>query len=67
MAKRNPNFPITINELLFIIAIFLIAFGGILNFVELFLFGSILLVGLIIEKFFHVIFNPIGKPKALFE
>ena len=67
MARRNSNFPITINELLFIIAIFLIAFGGIFSSIILFYLGLILLIGLIVEKFFHVIFNPAGKPKALFE
>ena len=67
MARRNRNFPITINELLFIIAIFMIAFGGILKYVILFFLGLILLIGLIFEKFFHIILNPAGKPKALFE
>jgi len=67
MARRNSNFPITINELLFIIAIFLIAFGGIFSSIILFYFGLVLLIGLIVEKFFHIIFNPAGKPKALFE
>lgn len=67
MAQRLQAFPITINELLFIIAIFLIAFGGIFSSVILFYLGLVLLIGLIVEKFFHVIFNPAGKPKALFE
>ena len=67
MAKRNPNFPITINELLFIIAIFLVAFGGILSSVILFYLGIFLLGVLVVEKFFHVIFNPAGRPKALYE
>jgi hypothetical protein len=67
MAQRIQGFPITINELLFIIAIFLIAFGGILGSVILFYLGLVLLIGLILEKFFHVIMNPAGKPKALFE
>ena len=67
MAKQLQSFPITINELLFIIAIFLIAFGGILSSVILFYLGLILLAGLILEKFFHIIFNPTGKPKTLFE
>jgi len=67
MAQRLQAFPITINELLFIIAIFLIAFGGILSSIILFYLGLILFIGLIIEKFFHVIFNPAGRPVALFE
>ena len=67
MAKKLQAFPITINELLFIIAIFLIAFAGILSSIILFYLGIVLLAGLILEKFFHIIFNPAGKPKALFE
>ena len=67
MARRISNFPISINELLFIIAIFLIAFGGIFGSIILFYIGLVLLIGLILEKFFHVIINPAGKPRALFE
>jgi hypothetical protein len=67
MANKIQGFPITINQLLFIIAIFLIAFGGILGSLILFYLGIFLLVVLIIEKFFHIIFNPAGKPKALYD
>jgi hypothetical protein len=66
MTNRT-GFPITMNELFFIIAIFLIAFGGILGSLVLFYLGIAILIALIVEKFFHIIFNPAGKPKALFE
>ena len=67
MAQKIPGFPITLNELLFIIAIFLVAFGGILGSVILFYLGLVILIALVIEKFFHIILNPAGRPSALFD
>jgi len=67
MARRNTNFPITVNELLFIIGIFLIAFGGILSSAILFYLGLILLIGLVVGKFFKNIIIPGGRQKTLFE
>jgi len=66
MARKTNKFPITVNELLFIIAIFLIAFGGIFNSIILFFIGAVLLVVLIIEKFFGVIIYP-NKSKEFFD
>ena len=66
MARKTSNFPITINELLFIIAIFLIAFGGIFTSVILFYLGLLLLGALIVEKFFGVIMNP-NKSKEMLD
>jgi len=67
MANRNSGFPITINELLFIIAIFLVAFGGILGSIILFYLGLFILGVLVVQKFLKVIFNPVSSPKELFE
>jgi hypothetical protein len=65
MAQRNPDFPITMNELFFIISIFLIAFGGILNSIVLLYLGIFIMAVLIIEKLLKVLFNPGGKPLDL--
>ena len=65
MAQRNPDFPITMNELFFIISIFLIAFGGILNSVVLLYLGLFIMAILIIEKLLKVLFNPGGGPREL--
>ena len=62
MANRNSNFPITMNELFFIISIFLIAFGGILNSIVLLYLGLFIMGVLIVEKLLKVLFNPAGKP-----
>ena len=63
---KTTNLPISVREIILIIAIFAVIFGFLLRLIALFYFGVFLIILLIVERFFGVILYP-GRSREFLE